>query len=129
MLEDGRSLRASAVVLGTGYKSSWDSLFESKCEAATLIMTSYVNILTLRFTEETLEELGLNAQPADPKASEINRWDYTTLSDPPPTHPDTQRWSSQIYRGLVPAKNITRRDLAVNGTCVRSTCRPPRRPC
>ncbi|KAL1940036.1 hypothetical protein VTO73DRAFT_9371 [Trametes versicolor] len=96
MLEDGRTLRANAVVLGTGYKSSWESLFE----------------------KETIEELGLNAQPAEPQASEINRWDYTTLSDPPPTHPDTRRWSSQVYRGLVPAKNILRRDLAVNGTCL-----------
>ncbi|KAH9854922.1 hypothetical protein C2E23DRAFT_43565 [Lenzites betulinus] len=94
VLQDGRSLRASAVVLGTGYKSSWENLFD----------------------EETMEALALGPQPASPNSS--YHWDYTTLSDPPPTHPDTQRWSSEIYRGLVPARNITRRDLAMNGTCL-----------
>ncbi|KAI0832857.1 FAD/NAD(P)-binding domain-containing protein [Trametes gibbosa] len=94
VLEDGRSLRASAVVLGTGYKSSWETLFD----------------------EDTMEALALGPQPANPDSP--YRWDYTTLSDPPPTHPDTRRWSSTIYRGLVPAKNITRRDLAMNGTCL-----------
>ncbi|OJT15471.1 hypothetical protein TRAPUB_7342 [Trametes pubescens] len=106
VLEDGRTLRASAVVLGTGYKSSWESLFD----------------------EETIEELGLSPQLADPNASKTYHWDYATLSGPPPTHPDTQRWSSAIYRGLVPVKNITRRDIAVNGTCVRLTSSPPRSP-
>ncbi|KAI0650868.1 hypothetical protein C8Q79DRAFT_1007092 [Trametes meyenii] len=92
VLDDGRIVRVSAVVLDTGYKSSWEHLFG----------------------EKDLNELGLGPQPA--ALNTEHHWDYTTLLDPPPTHPDTTRWSSGIYRGLVPAKNITRRDLAVFGT-------------
>ncbi|KAI0371492.1 FAD/NAD(P)-binding domain-containing protein [Pilatotrama ljubarskyi] len=93
VLDDGRSFAASAVVVATGYTSSWQELFDGR----------------------TLTELGLDPQPASPETSAY-KWEYTTLSDPPATHPDTKRWSSGLYRGLVPAKNITRRDLAVNGT-------------
>ncbi|KAI0638615.1 FAD/NAD(P)-binding domain-containing protein [Trametes polyzona] len=93
VLEDGRVLRASAIILATGYLSSWDTLFD-----------------------KTMDELGLGPQPANAESS--HRWEYTTLSNPPPTHPDTRRWSSAIYCGLVPAKNIMDRDLAMNGTCL-----------
>ncbi|KAI9057640.1 FAD/NAD-P-binding domain-containing protein [Trametes sanguinea] len=92
MLEDGRRLAASAVVLATGYRSSWEDLFD----------------------ERTLDEVGLSAQPANPQSS--HRWDYASLSNPPPLHPDAKRWSSTVYRGIVPAKNIMKRNLAVNGT-------------
>ncbi|OJT15472.1 hypothetical protein TRAPUB_7343 [Trametes pubescens] len=93
-LDDGRSIRASAVVLATGYQSSWSSLFEA----------------------DTAEELGLNPHPAE--TSSDYHWDYTSLSNPPPLHPYAKKWSSSIYRGLVPSKNIARRDFAVNGACV-----------
>ncbi len=43
-----------------------------------------------------------------------------TLKDPPPAHPDSEQWASSIYRGIVPAKNIERRDFAINGAIVRS---------
>ncbi|KAI0677680.1 FAD/NAD(P)-binding domain-containing protein [Trametes maxima] len=92
VLDDGRILCANALVLGTGYKSSWEHLFD----------------------EKDLDELGLGPQPAAQNTE--YHWEYTTLLDPPTAHPDTMRWSSGIYRGLVPAKNITRRDLAVFGT-------------
>ncbi|OSD04414.1 FAD/NAD-P-binding domain-containing protein [Trametes coccinea BRFM310] len=92
VLNDGRVLRASALVLGTGYKSSWDNLFD----------------------EATLDELGIGPQPAQLNCTD--HWDYTSLYNPPPLHPDAKRWSSAIYRGIVPAKNILRSDLAVSGT-------------
>ncbi|KAJ3017760.1 hypothetical protein NUW54_g508 [Trametes sanguinea] len=94
-LDDGRSLRASVLVLATGYTSSWSPLFE----------------------ENTIEELGLNPHLAEPNPE--YHWDYTTLSDAPPLHPDAKKWSCSLYRGLVPAKNIHRRDFAVNGACMR----------
>ncbi|KAI0329615.1 FAD/NAD-P-binding domain-containing protein [Cubamyces sp. BRFM 1775] len=94
VLDDGQVLDASAVVLATGYTSSWTSLFE----------------------EKTIEELGLNPHPANNDAE--HRWNYTTLSDAPPLHPNAKAWSSSVYRGLVPAKSIANRDLAVNGACV-----------
>ncbi|KAL7282731.1 LOW QUALITY PROTEIN: hypothetical protein ACG7TL_004205 [Trametes sanguinea] len=102
VLEDGRRLAASAVVLATGYRSSWEDLFDE-----TVIQRAWA-------AERTLEEVGLNAQPANPRSS--HRWSYSTLSNPPPLHPDAKRWSSTVYRGIVPAKNIMKRNLAVNGT-------------
>ncbi|KAI0658608.1 FAD/NAD-P-binding domain-containing protein [Cubamyces menziesii] len=94
VLDNGQVLDASAVVLATGYASSWTSLFK----------------------EKTIDELGLNPHPAQNDTE--HRWDYTTLSDPPALRPETKAWSSSIYRGLVPAKSIDNRDFAVNGACV-----------
>ncbi|KAI0774713.1 FAD/NAD(P)-binding domain-containing protein [Trametes elegans] len=96
VLSDGTSLGASAVVLATGYKSSWLPLFEAS----------------------TFEELGLGPRPAETRREDV--WNYTTLADPPPLHPEAQRWESSIYRGLVPAVHIARRDIAINGTCPTS---------
>ncbi|KAI0355438.1 FAD/NAD-P-binding domain-containing protein [Trametes cingulata] len=93
VLDDGRTLAASAVIVATGYTSSWNKLFD----------------------EKTLVELGMGPQPTTAETM-AHHWNYTTLSDPPTPHPDTLRWSSGLYRGLVPARNIMRRDLAVNGT-------------
>ncbi|CDO75211.1 hypothetical protein BN946_scf184794.g18 [Trametes cinnabarina] len=94
VLDDGRTLPASVLVLATGYTSSWPSLFE----------------------ETTINELGLRPHLAQPNPE--YQWDYTTLSDAPPLHPDAEKWSSSLYRGLVPAQNIARRDFAVNGACI-----------
>jgi hypothetical protein len=44
--------------------------------------------------------------------------DYTTLANPPPAHPENENWSSSIYKGIVPAKNILREDFAINGAVV-----------
>ncbi|KAI0650878.1 FAD/NAD-P-binding domain-containing protein [Trametes meyenii] len=95
ILDDGRLIRADAVVLATGYQSSWSSIFG----------------------DETMEELGLNPYLAA-NTTTVYQWDYTTLKDSPPLHPGAQRWSSSLYRGLVPARNIANRDFAVNGACV-----------
>jgi hypothetical protein len=40
---------------------------------------------------------------------------YKTLADPPPHRGDSPKWSPPLYRGIVPAKNILRRDFAING--------------
>ncbi|KAI0638622.1 FAD/NAD-P-binding domain-containing protein [Trametes polyzona] len=101
VLADGTSLPASAVILGTGYASSWNGIFSAVHETA---------------SAETMEALGLNPHPANPSTS--HRWDYTTLANSPPLHPATRRWSLSLVRGLVPARNIARRDFAVNGDCV-----------
>nr|VWO99039.1 14-alpha sterol demethylase Cyp51A (EC [Ganoderma boninense] len=92
---DGETTRpASAVILCTGYTSSWPAMFDA----------------------QTLEELGLAPRPA--KEPAVNEWKYTTLADAPPLHPDAKTWSSGLYRGIVPAKHIGRRDFAVNGAVV-----------
>ncbi|KAI0724678.1 FAD/NAD-P-binding domain-containing protein [Fomitopsis betulina] len=93
VLEDGRLVPAEAVILGTGYLSSWNKLFD----------------------EATIEELGLGCRAPHP-ASNYYRWDYPTLDYyTPPPNPANKAATASIYRGIVPAKNILRRNLAING--------------
>ncbi|CCM04115.1 uncharacterized protein FIBRA_06275 [Fibroporia radiculosa] len=91
ILTDGRFVKADAVVLATGYGSSWDKLFD----------------------EETMEELGFSKEP---DTYENDReWKYMSLANPPAIRPGEQR-SYPMYRGLVPAKSILNRDIAMSGT-------------
>ncbi|KAH9837791.1 uncharacterized protein C8Q71DRAFT_705858 [Rhodofomes roseus] len=93
VLSDGRLVYADAVVLGTGYVSSWNKLFD----------------------DTALQELGLGCH-APPPATQYYRWDYTTLAEScPEPHPANKLVTSSIYRGLVPAKNILSRNFAING--------------
>ncbi|KAL4071253.1 hypothetical protein V8B97DRAFT_2043915 [Scleroderma yunnanense] len=92
LLRNGTKLRANTVILATGYSSSWAPIFSA----------------------ETIEELGLGRHPPL-TADEEHVWAYTSLRDPPTGHPRSREWASSIYRGIVPAKNITRRDFAING--------------
>ncbi|TFK62938.1 FAD/NAD(P)-binding domain-containing protein [Pluteus cervinus] len=87
-------LRASVVILATGYRSSWDDLFDAS----------------------TALEVGIAQEAYIPQNKFNHEWDhYRTLANPPPLQPEAQKWISPIYRGIVPAKNILRRDLAING--------------
>ncbi|KAG6381877.1 FAD/NAD(P)-binding domain-containing protein [Boletus reticuloceps] len=91
MLRDGQTLRANAVILATGFSSSWTGIF----------------------TEKTIEELGIGRHPPLEHVDEWNH--YKTLASPLAAHPQRDQWASSIYRGLVPAKNINKRDFAING--------------
>lgn len=78
-------------------------------------------------TVPTLTELGLarHPLPSATRAKYEKEWDnYLTLADPPapPTGPGTTstEWMSSIYRGVVPARNILKRDFAINGAAVRT---------
>ncbi|KAI0058580.1 FAD/NAD-P-binding domain-containing protein [Artomyces pyxidatus] len=95
VLHDGRVLRANAVILATGYSSSWDSIFDT----------------------QTTVKLGLKRHAPTLNAEKYH-WDYRSLSNPPPAHRDGAQWASSIYRGLVPAKNIAKRDFAINGAVI-----------
>ncbi|KAG6861662.1 hypothetical protein C0995_013664 [Termitomyces sp. Mi166 len=90
-LKDGQVLSADVVILATGFKSSWTSLFDA----------------------QTATELGISRHV--PFTNTPHNWDYTSLASPPVSHPNKEQWSSSIYRGLVPAKNISKRDFAING--------------
>ncbi|KAH9854923.1 FAD/NAD-P-binding domain-containing protein [Lenzites betulinus] len=94
LLKDGSQVPAAAIILATGYKSSWEGMFG----------------------DGTMEALGVSPHPANRDSSHV--WNYKTLANPPPLHPDTEAWSSSILRGIVPAKNIANRDFAVNGACI-----------
>ncbi|KAH7883153.1 FAD/NAD-P-binding domain-containing protein [Phlebopus sp. FC_14] len=91
MLNNGTILRADSVILATGFASSWTSIF----------------------TEKTVDDLGIGRHP--PTKDDEDLWNYKSLSSPPPTHPRSEQWASSIYRGLVPARNINKRDFAING--------------
>jgi len=91
VLEDGRTIEAGTVVLATGYKSSWDALFD----------------------EETRRELGLSRQSI--KACP-DVWNYVSLADPPIVQSEEPKAAASIYRGIVPVNSLYKRDFAVNGS-------------
>ncbi|KAJ7928774.1 FAD/NAD-P-binding domain-containing protein [Mycena leptocephala] len=96
LLSNGQTIKADLVILATGYASTWDDIFE----------------------EETAAELGLYRHRS---AHQVDEWtDYTTLANPPFAHPENENWSSSIYKGIVPAKNILRKDFAINGAVMTS---------
>jgi len=92
---DGRILEADAVVLCTGFHSSWNKIFD----------------------KHAMEEIGLERQSLNPdiKVAADRRWNYTTLEDPVVVHKDSDFMVPLFYRGMVPAKNIARKDFAING--------------
>jgi len=67
-------------------------------------------------TEKLAEEIGLNRHA--PTTALSTAWNYTTLEDPPALKPENKLWVTSIYRGLIPAKNIERRDFAIAGALV-----------
>ena len=70
-------------------------------------------------SEKTVEELGIGRHPP---SQDIDEWEhYKTLASPPPAHPLSDQWASSIYRGLVPAKNVMKRDFAINGAFVSNS--------
>ncbi|KAF9012085.1 FAD/NAD-P-binding domain-containing protein [Hymenopellis radicata] len=91
-LSNGSTLHADAIILATGYSSSWEGLFD----------------------EKTAEDLGITRHPPR-KAPVANEWNYASLADPPPAHPQQEQWAASIYRGIVPAKGVLRKDFAING--------------
>ncbi len=111
LLDDGRSIVANAVILATGYKSSWTKIFSG----GPSILLSFAQGFN-RNIEKTAEEIGINRHA--PTTEVVDIWDYPSLSGAPEPHPDSQKWVTSIYRGLVPAKNILRRDFVVAGALV-----------
>ncbi|THH14463.1 hypothetical protein EW146_g5873 [Bondarzewia mesenterica] len=88
LLSNGERIEADAIVLGTGYRSSWDKIFD----------------------EETLEELGLKTVAP----SDAYHWDHKSLSNPP-NSTTKDRQAMALYRGIIPSKIIDRHVFAVNG--------------
>lgn len=97
-LEDGRELLASAVVLCTGYESSWKDIFDEKA-------TDYLDIY--RHAPSSLSELETKAFEYKSLSSYSS---YTGMK-----HEASVQRASHIYRGLVPAKILGRRNFAING--------------
>ncbi|KAF9074343.1 FAD/NAD(P)-binding domain-containing protein [Rhodocollybia butyracea] len=96
VLSSGKVVRADAIVLATGYESSWVDLFDAK----------------------TIDQIGLGKYPPQyvPLDSYDDEWKgYTSMRDPPSALPANQEWMSCIYRGIIPARSILKKDLAING--------------
>jgi len=112
-LSDGTTLKPKAVLLATGYQSSWSRIFKRElifyCS-----LKSAPNTLTV--LAEVAAELGINCHAPQTKVS--TTWAYKTLQDPPPSAPENEKWVTSIYRGLVPGKNIDKRDFAIAGSLV-----------
>ncbi|ETW75169.1 hypothetical protein HETIRDRAFT_390740 [Heterobasidion irregulare TC 32-1] len=89
ILNTGEVIDAEAVILATGYQSSWKGLFE----------------------DELADEVGLTKQ----QPTDFHKWDYPSLANPPPRLSEAEHATTLIYRGLIPAKSIDRRDFAING--------------
>ncbi|KAF8962754.1 hypothetical protein BDZ97DRAFT_2020666 [Flammula alnicola] len=91
LLSDGRFFAPKVVVLATGYQPLWTSIF----------------------TPEMREEIGLNKHA--PQADVKKVWKYKSLKYAPELNPENEKWVTSIYRGIIPAKNIERRDFAIAG--------------
>jgi dimethylaniline monooxygenase (N-oxide forming) len=61
------------------------------------------------------QEIGINRHA--PQEEVNTKWDYKTLANAPAPKPDNE-WVTSIYRGLIPAKNIEKRDFAIAGATV-----------
>lgn len=65
-------------------------------------------------------ELGLDFNVPSVNKEVEHRWDnYLTLKNPPFMNNEQAVAASSIYRGLIPARNLFKRDFAVNGASVR----------
>jgi dimethylaniline monooxygenase (N-oxide forming) len=118
ILDDGRVFPAAAVILATGYQSTWRPIFDGECVRAigydTKMCLHWDCYLLMFCVDISVEQLGLGRhRPFKTKY----RWDYASLANSPDM-PEEAPWSASIYRGLVPAKNIFNRDFAVNGAMV-----------
>ncbi|TFK17634.1 FAD/NAD(P)-binding domain-containing protein [Coprinopsis marcescibilis] len=101
-LNDGTSItNVKVVILATGYQSSWTDIF----------------------SEDMAKELGIyrhkREAPASCTKKALDYWSTYKLllvDTPPSRHSPGHEQESSIYRGIVPAKNIDRRDFAIAGS-------------
>jgi hypothetical protein len=54
-------------------------------------------------------------------AAADRKWNYPSLASPPRFKDDPNFKAPFIHRGLVPSKNLFRRDFAINGGFVRTS--------
>ncbi|RDB30952.1 FAD-containing monooxygenase EthA [Hypsizygus marmoreus] len=95
LLSNGSILPADILIVATGYTSSWETIFD----------------------EDTANELGIRKISLGEDVSK-HEWNYLTLANPPTKHPDGSKYFLPIYRGIIPSKNIDRRNFAINGAVI-----------
>ena len=62
------------------------------------------------------QEIGIGRHA--PQMEVEMKWDYKTLANAPASSNPENEWVTSIYRGLIPAKNIEKRDFAIAGATV-----------
>ena len=67
-------------------------------------------------SEKTAEEIGINKHASIRGTN--HSWHYPSLDEAPEVDRDSAKLVTSIYRGIVPAKNILRRDFAITGSLV-----------
>ncbi|EKM52447.1 uncharacterized protein PHACADRAFT_211704 [Phanerochaete carnosa HHB-10118-sp] len=96
VLSDGTRVEADAVIVATGFKSSWGKMFD----------------------RNTLVKLGLERESASSRnINYTEETNYASLSGTTLPHPakPNYKFPACIYRGIVPAENILEHDFAING--------------
>ncbi|KAH7911143.1 hypothetical protein BJ138DRAFT_1086194 [Hygrophoropsis aurantiaca] len=95
VLADGRTVKADAIILATGFSSSWKGLFD----------------------DETVRELGIDRYTMPhAQASETEWRSYKSLRNGPGAQAGGgEQEAISLYHGMVPVRNLTRRDFAING--------------
>ena len=110
IISNGRVIVTKCVLLGTGYQSSWANIFKSLI----LILPTFFSLI-YPFLAKMAKEIGINRHA--PQSEVKTKWDYKTLANAPAPNPENE-WVTSIYRGLIPAKNIEKRDFAIAGATV-----------
>jgi hypothetical protein len=112
-------LEAAAIILSTGYRSSWDAIFDSKLP--TLKRYLCVPWSDIHALEDLVSDVGLT-HVVNPEELKEFSWHYKSLHDPPEgmstLTSETSIVAPGLYKGLVPAKSIQRRDIAITGAIV-----------
>ena len=112
IINNGRVITTKCVLLGTGYQSSWTNIF--KCLIPFLSTYRYISLIC-PFLAKMAQEIGIDRHA--PQMEVMTKWDYKTLANAPAPNPEYE-WVTSIYRGLIPAKNIEKRDFAIAGATV-----------
>jgi dimethylaniline monooxygenase (N-oxide forming) len=68
------------------------------------------------FVAKMAEEIGIGRHA--PQTEVKAKWDYKTLENAPMLKLGNENWVTSIYRGLIPAKNVEKRDFAIAGAMV-----------
>ena len=116
ILSNGRIFDTKCVLLGTGYQSSWANIFKGWCCYPCYDLISLDCVILFIYLEKMAEEIGINRHA--PQTEVKMKWNYNSLKNAPTIKPENEKWVTTIYRGLIPAKNIEKRDLAIAGATV-----------
>ncbi|KAJ6462046.1 FAD/NAD-P-binding domain-containing protein [Mycena vitilis] len=125
VLNNGETIKADILLLATGYASSWTDIFNRK--KIQLVPSRIPSQLHVVVAADTAELLGIKRHSPRPQSEfESEERTHYSLANPPASCAESEQWASSIYNGIVPARNITRRDFAINGavfsTNVGYTC-------